>query len=371
MPAERTGVPRKYLLAAAAALCLILGIVLFRALSSRTRALPTSVSFSADAFRALGPDGQVLWTHHFSAPLDPAAADVPDLSHLSQLTRIADLRGDGGREVLVDAPLRPGPNPQDRDRFEIDCFSSTGALLWSYVPHETLRFGDREMSGSWYSFDMMVSGQGYAHSIFAAFGDTEWGNSFVVKIDPATGRGDLRFVNTGNIHSLNEMRTSRGTYLLIGGFNNEFDGGSLAVVNENQAFAASPQTSGTRHKCLSCPPGDPDYYFVFPRSELNRRGGLYENTVKEIYIEGSSFEVRKREVQSQHFDTFYLIEAEPKFDLVSLRFDSTYDKMHEDLQKSGQLDHSLADCPERVHPQPIRVWTPSEHWKEWNVRRVQ
>jgi hypothetical protein len=71
-----------------------------------------------------------------------------------------------------------------------------------------------------------------------------WGNSFVVNLDPGTGAETLRYVNTGSIRALNEVRNGK-LFLLAGGFNNEPDAGSLGVFDESRAFAASPQTPGT------------------------------------------------------------------------------------------------------------------------------
>ena len=62
--------------------------------------------------------------------------------------------------------------------------------------------------------------------------------------------------------------------------------------------------------------------------------------------------------------TFYTFEAAPFIHPVSLRYSSTYDALHREAEKNGELDHSIAACPERLHPARIRVWTQSEGWKE-------
>ena len=143
-----------------------------------------------------------------------------------------------------------------------------------------------------------VSSSAGKKQIWLAAGQTVWGNSFVVNLDPSTGKATLRFVNTGVIHVLNELKTPQGNFLLVGGFNNEPDTGSLAVIDEAKAFAASPQTEGTRHKCVSCPAGDVDYYFEFPRSEINELTQWHEDGVIQVEVENDEIQVRKKELQS-------------------------------------------------------------------------
>ncbi|MGH9830913.1 MAG: hypothetical protein ACREDR_47515, partial [Blastocatellia bacterium] len=56
--------------------------------------------------------------------------------------------------------------------------------------------------------------------------------------------------------------------------------------------------------------------------------------------------------------------ADAGFQPVSLRYDSSYDMLHRQLSSEHKLNHSLADCPERLHPKPVRLWTPSSGWTE-------
>jgi hypothetical protein len=374
-PGVQTQSPRRprysnpYLLVAA--LSAIAGIGLFVVFRFRTQSLPVRVSFSVDSVQAFSDDGQRLWTHRFGGVLAPALAGRTEISQLGDFVRIGDLSGNGRREVLVVAPVRTNPYTNVNAVTEIDCFSGSGTLLWSYIPHDTFRFGDNELTGPWHLGDLIIAHRKKNPAIYAAFIHATWGNSFVVEIDPETGKGVVRFVNTGTVYHLSELESSQGTYLLVGGFNNEFDGGAFAAIDEQKSFATSPQTMGTRHKCVSCRPGDPDYYLVFPRSELNRIHDVYENSLAGLIVSGDDLQVSKKEID-QNTRSFYLLRSDdPGFHVVSLRFDSRYDMEHQTLQKTGRLDHSLVTCPERLRPQPVKMWTPSGGWKELRVKRVQ
>lgn len=321
-----------------------------------------SVKFVGDTLEARDSRGRILWTHRYGLPFD-------DLPRNSESPRIADYFGDGGREVATLVTLRSSPNPDDELQREIDFFGGTGSLLWRYVPDKTFRFGTHELKSPWAFLDLLVSHSDSRPTLLAAAGHRAWGNSFVAQLDPRTGHDRMRFVNTGVLYRLNELKTSSGTFLLAGGFNNEWDGGSLAIMNEDRPFAASPQTPGTRHYCDSCPPGVPDYYLVFPRSEINKVAGIYEDPIFDIRVAEGGVEVRKYERRGQAKEnTVYFLTLEPHFELVSLRYDSDYDMLHKAWSAAGKLPHSLEDCPERVHPQPVRLWTPGSGWTNIRVK---
>ena len=341
----------------------ILALIAWRG-HADSQVLPARVDVAGNTVRLFDSKGRTLWSYRLAHAVEPSL--FPHDKDAAYFMRIADLRGDGDREVLLVEPYRLGPNPDDMVGVEVDCFSSRGALLWRYIPDESFQFGTHELNGPWKVYDLLLSDDGPKPSIWVAIIHNVWGNSFVVQLDPATGRHTVRFVNTGIIHKLRELQTSHIRYLLIGGFNNEWDGGSLAIMDERKPFAASPQTPGTRHVCMSCPVGAPDYYLVFPRSEINQFEKMYENSVFLIDINHDEVQVSKLETDSdpQGVRTIFLFGIDSHIEPVSLRYDSGYDMLHRELSAKGELDHSLDQCPERLHPRPVRLWMPSKGWAE-------
>jgi len=330
-----------------------IAIVLSRTHSS---GLPADAKLTEHALIAIDSDGHTLWTYAIQRKLNLSIPHLP-----WKFTYVVDLPGDGGREVLAIIPYAMGPNPQDGTECEIVCFSPRGKRLWSYLPRETFQFGTHQLHGPWQILDPMVSRRG---PIYVALIHSVWGNSFIVELNPKTGQSTIRYVNTGTIRTLGEIETSRATYLIAAGFNNEHDGGNAALIDERKRFSASPQTEGTRYKCISCPEGAPDYYLVFPRSEGNRVRKLYENPVKGFQVVGSEVLLVKREADDRFEDGMYLLGLEPSIHPISLRFGSSYDLEHHELERTGELHHTLAQCPERLHPEPVRMWTPAGGWTE-------
>jgi len=200
-------------------------------------ALVVRIRFAANAIRAYDDADHLLWTHIFPKPVHPEVLKRPELTE--NLVRIADLYGDGGWEALVTVPLEQNADPHAMSLTEIDCFSNTGKLLWSYLPHEYFRFGEYELDGPWIVADVFIS-QTAKPIIWASLEHYRWGNSFVVQLDPQTGKATVRFVNTGPVYKLSETRIAGKPYLLMGGFNNEYAAGILVAIEESKPYAVSP-----------------------------------------------------------------------------------------------------------------------------------
>jgi hypothetical protein len=365
LPPHSTRLSWPYYLAFVAAVAVIAIAVI--AFESRTHAggpnPPVRVAFTLNALQAFDAGGQMLWSYPLPGTVDPE--QVIDGRRLPDEIRIADFTGDGDREVLALLPLRVGPNATWANHFEVDMFSSRGKLLWSYVPRGRLVFATHDLKDNWRVLDLFVSDHQGKKQIWIVVAHSVWGHSFIVSLDPETGKDSLRYVNSGAIFTLNELATARGNFLLAAGFNNEYDSGSLAVIDESKDFAASPQSEGTNHKCLNCPKGDPAYYFVFPRSEINELVQFYEDRVYKIEVTDDEMELRKKETEwGIGAQSLYLLKSDGVIRPVSVRFETSYDRLHDKLEREGKINHSLANCPERLRPRPVRMWTPEGGWTE-------
>jgi hypothetical protein len=363
-PSTATHTPHRSWQIAALAIALgaiaVATAILFSSRSIFGSSVPVRATFTNNAIQALDSSGHKLWTHTFPYPIDQEPTSA--LITLPELVRFFDLPGKDHEMVAV-VPLKTSPNIYNPNQFEVDCFSSRGKLLWTYVPRQNFNFGEHEIGGRWWVGTIFVSSVSPAPSIWVSFSDIRWGNSFVVQLDPQTGKGPIRFVNTGIIYKLNEISVHGRSYLLAGGWNNEYEGGSLAVIDESQPFAASPQTAGTRHKCVSCPPGAPDFFLIFPRSEINELEHMYEAPVREIQVVNGEVEVTRDDLKDiAGPNSIYLLDPSNNFHPLSLRYDSGYDMLHAELSNERKLSHSLEDCPERAHPKAVRLWTPSSYW---------
>jgi hypothetical protein len=249
---------------------------------------------------------------------------------------------------------------------ELDCFSADGKLLWQYIPKMTLKFGTQVDEGPWsvVGFDALPDAS--KPRIWASVGDSIWGHSFVVEIDPLTGKSDVRFVNNGAIYAFRSVTESNRTYLLAGGFNNEYDLPMLAVLDANREHAVSPQTTGTRYFCENCGRGTPLKYFVMPRSELNQFVSKRPNSVQVIDQMGTTLQVSTSELsEAERAIYFYSITPEVLPNSVTLA--ATYWSEHRQLEREGRLKHPAEKCPDYLNPKPVRMWTAAAGWSELTV----
>lgn len=216
--------------------------------------------------------------------------------------------------------------------------------------------------------DLLVTEREGKRLIWVAVDHPEWGTSFVAAVDPVTGVGTVRDVNTGSLESLNEITTSLGTFLLAGGFNDEYDSPSLAVFDEGKPYGTSPQTGGSRYECLNCAKGGPDLYFAFPRSEMSRVRKRHEDAVRAIRLASGEFEAAVfTRFENDDDRRIYLFQSEPDIHPVTLLFSSTYDSLHRDFERNGLLFHPIQDCPERLFASPVRMWNPAGGWRTLSV----
>lgn len=168
--------------------------------------------------------------------------------------------------------------------------------------------------------------------------------------------------------SSNPKRGEDGHRYLYAGWRNEYSAGIMAVINEKKPFAASPQTPGTRHQWVSCPTGAPDEYFVFPGTTVNRVEGLYEDTVREIAVDGNRIQVSDLEAgpiqPCSRFTCFV-----PTRPCAPSRCGIHRPKTcFTAISRREEIPFPLADSPGRLHPLPISVWTPSGGWADYAVR---
>jgi len=101
---------------------------------------PERVTMSPTLLAALDQSGNPLWSHPIQAWREIS------LSEQAFRHAVADLDGDGLREVLVSPPTQFRQGLPDNTE-KLLCYSSRGELLWSYEPKNVLRFGGTVYEG--------------------------------------------------------------------------------------------------------------------------------------------------------------------------------------------------------------------------------
>ncbi|MBI4471977.1 MAG: hypothetical protein HY646_04870 [Acidobacteria bacterium] len=152
----------------------------------------------------------------------------------------------------------------------------------------------------------------------------------------------------------------RAGFVLAAGINNEYATASLAVLDPEASFAVSPQSSGSGFQC-DCSGSPPPYYFLFPRTELNRlsvlpynRGGISSAVGPRLMISTVEWPPRAA--------ALYELNEQFNVERVDM-FDGFWD-VHRELESQGHILHSVENCPERTEPKHIRVFEPGRGWRD-------
>src|SRR6185312_6051687 len=278
-----------------------------------------------------------------------------------------DLYGDGRKEILAVVHFQRGDSLTDDTRQVLLCLSPEGKLLWRYEPQTVLTFGSRTYRAPWVLEDWIVSDEPGRKTIWINVTAYVWAKSFIARLD-ADGHATIQFINSGETDVLQRFHTPQGPMLWIGGFNDEYDTASLAILRDTQAYAISPQTPGSHYACQACEKGDPFAYFVFPRYEMGRVLHNPNNKVYAITSDSTQVEVMQAEI-SREYQLIYDFsnDGEPK--PVRVNYSATFWSNHLELERQGKINHPLAQCPDRLHPPPVRVYQ-NEKWSDIPVSSV-
>jgi len=337
--------------------------------SRASRRLPTRVVFTSRTLQAWDDANRLLWEYRFeqsfantsaAGSLDPTTGRPFSLDVVNR-SALYDLFGDGRREILAITVFPRGDSATDTNRQVLWCFDSTGKVLWSYEPQTVLKFGNRTYGPPWVIRQTIVSDEAGRKTIWATLVEPIWGKSFVARLD-AGGHDTVQFVHSGEIHS------PQGAMLWIGGFNDEYDTASVAIMRDTQQFAVSPQTPGSHYACVGCGLGDPYAYFVLPRYDLSRILHNPNNKVYAITSDANAVIVKQAEI-SESDQILYDFSNDSSPRPVRVNYSASFWPNHLELERQGKVTHSLEECPDRAHPPPVRVYQ-NGGWREVEVPSI-
>jgi len=318
---------------------------------------PDRVEFSENAFTAWR-GSQVVWRREIL----PSAE-----THLSPSVvglgpggiRLVDITGDGEPEVLTSIRLDEQTGDGSARSDEFYCLSARGSLLWTHKLDRVLEFSGHRFDGPWLVRDwIVVPGHGRSQ-IWVASAHRTWWPSFVESVAP-TGAHTLRFVNAGHINSIAYLSAPSGSYMLAAGVNNEYAAAMLAVLSEDAAPATAPAEPQSPYRCISCPAGRPDRYFLFPRSELGSAMGVPYNMVYSVRVTDGGIEISVREVGDPQLRSIYRLSR--NLDVRSVAMSDAYWEIHRRFEREGRLNHPVEQCDEWRKGKEVRAWTRETGW---------
>ncbi len=359
---------RTWISLAAAGATLTIGLVWL--LGPAPIRLPVRAALRGRELTAMDKNDRPLWTYRFPQPMAQGKDFLLARPTFGEQGRLVDLDSDGRSEVLLLESSWSGRNfPSDR----LHCLSHDGKLLWSHDPQAVLSFEGRRFEPPWMFFDLLFAAgsRGRPGEVWLSVAHHNWWPAFLVRLD-AGGRATTAFVHAGHIYALSRWRDRLGKpFVLAGGINNEHAAASLSVLAEDAAPAASPQTPGSGYECDDCPPGRPDRFLIFPRSELSLIAGRPYNKTMEVVPSETGVTAWVAETwatndPAQNAWTGYALSDRDLAPQTAWMSDS-YWALHRRLEMEGLLRHTADACPERTGFRTVRVWQPKTGWSEARV----
>lgn len=311
-----------------------------------------------NTLRAWDEDGNEVWRHSFPVPPHARQGHNGMLRFPYRQVQMADLKGDGSKQVLF--PARFVLDGEQPVREELYCFSTEGKLLWSYSPEFAVRFGSDRYTGPWQFSDLVIVPGRRGSVIWTCLEHWNWRPGVVLTVD-GDGKAALKFVNGGHIYALGRGSYGGRNFILAGGVNNEYAAAALAILGEESEPACSPQTPGTPFECVDGPKGRPERYFLFPPTEVTAaRGGPY-NLISQIEAVNQEFIVSTREVTNEGAGAA-MYRISKGLEPVEVGYDGSWGATHGQLQKEGKIGHGVRDCPHVKGPTMVRRWDGKSGW---------
>ena len=229
---------------------------------------PSSAKVDGDTMRVYDADGRVLWSKAFKGPLPPEATTTY-LGNGVQLL-IADINGDGSREVLVFAPDADSQWPT-----RLFCFDAAGHELWTRSVSKSVRFGATDFRPSWTGFRLFTTGSGRNKALWSTWVHTESGlfPCLLERLSPATGRPLSEYWSAGYINTVKQFDIGGRPSILVGSNNNDHQAAGLAVFDADKVTGCAPAETEDK-TCRNAPPGGPRMLLVFPRLEVTELDGM-------------------------------------------------------------------------------------------------
>jgi hypothetical protein len=344
---------------AAGVLCTV-GLIGWRAQTSRVEEGPLTVAWAGDGIAATGADGVERWRYKFPA------TDVIGRP-TGRAERVAEILGGPEPGVLTATTARMRVGDSVIRSGELVWIAPNGVVRRSLSIEDRLTFGAVTYGAPWAITDFRVDPSGGPRRVAVSAHHYEWWPSIVTVFDEGWHRRGT-FVNAGWIERMQWISRNR---LLVAGFSNALDGGMLALLDPDALDGQSPAPSNSTFFCASCGPASPLRYVVLPRSEVNRVSASPFNRVV-LAVKGDSLLARTMETPGSETgggpaDALY--ELTPSLEVTRARFSDRYWEMHHQLESQGKITHTREQCPDRDGPREIRVWEPASGWTTMPIAR--
>lgn len=333
-PPESASRPRRIWVVGLALLLLCAGaagMVLWRSGIPLRRPVPDTWTVSGSELTVWDAGKKVCWTKRFP----PFNQKSDPQRH--QFAQIADIDGDGRREVLVNF----FPEDLRRYRGSLQCFDDRGRLRWEHAYGALRTFGGRTFEPNYAAHfvrPVTLQGRRYVLTVAAHF---VWYPAPVELIDAATGGRVADYWHPGAIQKclLYDIDNDGVDELIFGAVNNPGEGlGHPALGILKLPMPGAPAQPVSPQNPFPPVTGGGEWsYALFPSSDVNRTMAALP-VVSELRVDDGN---RIFFMTARPGDGGIVYHLDFRLNLLEFRSSDQFEPLHNLLHRQGILDHAL------------------------------
>jgi len=319
---------------------------------------PVGAVFESGVLRAWNSRGEDLWTIPLvSSPDVRLDTRRPvDTGFGARRIAVEDLDGDGLNEVLT---ITSAPTGSANKLF---VFNADGSPRFTHVPGRPVTYGSEVYRGFDTNSLYFIHEIDGSRSLWLTAMNVPWFPSVLQQI---SSRGEVLSEYWGNGYLMNvrAATVSGRRYLLVGGYDNERRGASLAILDREHPSGSAPAENPS-YRCMDCAAGEPAEFLVFPPSDILVEGTAGQGTaaVEDARIVGEDQLV----VAVHHFGAQVPGVADPvnagvnytlsirDLSLERLALLTGYLVLHKSFERAGRLDHAVGPAEEAELSRVVR-----------------
>ena len=307
--------------------------------SLSARAQPADFRFEGTVLVVVDQHGRELFRH------DPKIADLATelyREHFQTKTAVGtgqnlpyliirDIDRDGWKEVLFSTHTR-----SEFGEGDLFCFNHRGTTIWHYKVGHDMIYGNRAYSNDYRirGIDCVdLDGDGTLETVVIGVQKPEWPCQF--SILDCRGNRIGEYWNSGYIsdYAFRDIHGNTRQEIVIGGVNNEYAAGFVAVFDSADVHGGSPQQED-EYTCKSLAPGSQKYYFLIPRTDVDKIKFVVESVGEVGFLSNGRLSVKSGQ-------TSLYYEFSPDMQLLDLKDSHTITQMHKELKLQGLVKSTL------------------------------
>ncbi|MDP2884768.1 MAG: hypothetical protein Q8P51_07095 [Ignavibacteria bacterium] len=305
---------------------------------------PAYVRAKDEFLIVLNENGDELWKKFIGSGFTAGPQQIP----VSSLSAVADVDGDGEKEIILMPPSPASSTSISRTITSILCYNAKGSDRWRFEYNPKVVFDKESFSGDYVFEPPLVlgnfGGDGKYEVVFVAHHRTWW-PSVVGRISAKDGSTVSEYWHPGWIKVLPEVITENGIRKIVGaGYNNAFEKSALVVLDSRRIDGHAPATA--EYTPQSIHEATEIFYALLPNPDLYNSGnpwtsgsGVGANATGEIEVRSGRMLPTGKPGDWVGVLLYFYFDS--RLNCVKVKAGDDFINYHSRLEKQGKLTKKL------------------------------